>query len=174
MTPRSVKHRIRLRKPWQRDDRGGRSGDDGASAANIGGRVTASHRVDVPDSESVVDSVGVSVVRCVIYRRQFHRPSGLEAGDRVLLEVGAVNGNLVEIRLNTFRISMEHDSDVVVTGASDAADRFLPNGRLTGYFHLDEHLANHNELEIELESKSDAPGPPRLIGDVNLVIVEFK
>lgn len=163
MTQRNVTHRIRLRKPWQRDDHTVQSDDENALAADKEAPVTTSHRVDVPDREPIVSDGDPTVareVRRVIYRRQFHRPSGIESGERVLLEVGAARGHLVGVRLNSHTIS----------GTSDTVDRFSPERQLLGCFRIDERMAKHNELEIELESMSDATAPPRLIGEVNLLI----
>lgn len=182
MIQRNVTHRIRLRKPWQREDHAERSGDEQFVSADGDGLVVASRRVDVPDPESIqskAESAGANGVRRVIYRRQFHRPSGLESGDRVLLEVGIARGRLVAIRLNALTISVGCDGDVGcegntnvgVIGTSDTVAGCPETGQLPVRLRLDERLADHNELEIELESTPDIAGPPRLIGEVNLLIV---
>lgn len=172
MTRPNMAHRIRLRKPWQRSDHSVRPGvekgtaHEKASADSHESVDVHTYRVDVPDRlplDSAAVPAGANFVHHVIYRRQFHRPSGIESGERVLLEVGAAAGRVVEIRVNAIAISSENGADEhALDEHAEAPLRLNLSGR----------LADHNELEIELESTADSPGPPRLIGEVNLWIVE--
>lgn len=166
-------HRIRLRKPWHRHDHAlgidgpaapqddvtgdGGATDDAAAASVI--------QVDVPDrSPNDIRRApgGADRVRRVIYCRKFHRPSGLGPGDRVQLAIGAIIGRIAEIRINAVAISLPPTS---FRNESQQPDDIAMRLSLDGW------LADHNALEIELESTEDEPDPPRLAGDVNLWII---
>ncbi|TWU11040.1 hypothetical protein Poly21_49470 [Allorhodopirellula heiligendammensis] len=160
MTPRKMAHRIRLRKPWQRYDETV-SRDDQRMVAISRAQAT---RVDVPDCLADDDGpAGVDRIHRAVYQRQFHRPSGIELGQRVLLEVGEVVGEIVQIRVNTFAVSAVDDGHANPSTAGGGSSLRLD---------LSGRLADHNELEIELESTLDAEGRPRLVGGVNLWILE--
>ncbi len=152
-------HRIRLRKPWKRYDHAVGPADGGRTGIRHLSLAVQGIRVDVPDL-SPVDSTGnldsVSLVTRVTYVRKFHRPSGIEVGDTVQLEVGAVRGKIAEILINAVSIG------------DDAVERI--QGPLCRW-DLEDRLTDHNELKIVLESTAHAPGPPRLVGEVNLWII---
>ncbi|TWT73147.1 hypothetical protein [Allorhodopirellula solitaria] len=161
-------HRIRLRKPWQRRDHlvGGECDPDhlGSEGANT----VAADRVDVPDpqpEESGGQPTDRARVDRVSYVRQFHRPSGLERHDRVILEIGAVAGRISRLSINNLKISGFNDQAV--------DDQGLPSEGQAGLrVDLTDQLVDHNELEIHLVAASDPAGPPRLVGEVNLWIIE--
>ncbi|MCM2373879.1 hypothetical protein [Aporhodopirellula aestuarii] len=149
-------HRIRLRKPWTRHDR----------LCTDTNETSCSRQVDVPDTgdpdtgdpekRSVASS---DAVHRADYCRRFNRPSGLHAGERVELEVGAVSGRLDDVRINSRSIFNDGES----TRVHDE------KGRESVRFDLTDRLADHNELEIRLLCDGEAP---RLVGAVNLWILD--
>jgi len=138
-----VPHRIRLKKPWTRR---------GVNGETVSG-------VDIPDldehsSHPVVDGRVVDgrvVDGRVVYGRRFNRPSGIGPGDVLELEIGGVTGRLVEVRLNGSVVEFTEQ----------------PTQTSALRLEITEYAADHNELEIELES-CDARAT--LVGAVNLWI----
>ncbi len=165
MTQRKMPHRIRLRKPWQRYDHPARLDDakDAIGAtADVASTAASVIGVDVPDrspSDFSGPPADANRVHRVTYCRKFHRPSGIGPDDQVHLAVGAVVGRIAEIRINAVAVSGQQ----VPNESQRTVDTTV---RLS----LDGRLANHNELEIDLESTAVAPGLPRLVGDVKLWI----
>ena len=112
--------------------------------------------VDVPDQASGdIPSTDSTKITRAVYQRRFNCPSGLEAGTQVQLEIGEVIGQLVEARLN---------SAVIVGRDAHAA--------LPAKWDITAQMAASNQLEIEIASEADANASPRLIGEVNLWIVD--
>ena len=121
-------HAIRLRGPW---------------AFSIGG-TSASGRIDFPSTWRQLVSAAASAGReptdrnSITLRRRFHRPTGLETGDRVVLSL-AHSGKGLTARLNGAELAL-----LAQSGGSLEAE-------------ITSSLADHNELAVELAPPSTAP-----------------
>ncbi|MBB3206003.1 hypothetical protein FHS27_001811 [Rhodopirellula rubra] len=152
-------HRIRLRKPWTRLDHS--SAAPVTSASSMGPNEENTSQVDVPDlsgddagsldGSSSSGEIAETIVQRVSYVRRFNRPSGIESGERVELELGEVTGRLEDVRVNSQSLF-------------DDADHHVKSMR----FDVTDRLSNHNELEIQIHGDGLLP---RLTGAVNLWIV---
>ncbi len=148
-------HRIRLRKPWTRHDNSV-SRRDVVGSSNGLDMSPDGLLVDVPDqSTGDISSIDSVEIHSTVYRRRFNRPSGLQTNTQVQLEIGEVIGHFVEVRLNS----------AVIVGL-DA------HSTLPAKWDITAQIAASNQLEIEIAAEADANISPRLIGEVNLWIVD--
>ena len=117
-------HAIRLRGPWE---------------LSIGG-ANVSQRIDLPCTWRELFAASAEVSGCcsLTLSRRFHQPTGLQAGDRVLLSL-ADRGQRLTARLN--------GADLPFAARPDGTHEADITGILIG----------HNELAVELVPPSPAP-----------------
>ena len=117
-------HAIRLRGPWE---------------LSIGGEIVG-QRIVLPCTwrELIAANAEVSGCRSLTLSRRFHRPTGLQTGDRVLLSLGH-RGHRLNARLNGAELPLVA----------------RPDGTLEA--DITSRLIEPNELAVELAPPSPAP-----------------
>lgn len=133
------RHVIRLRGPWEKQ-----TGDGSV------------FRVRVPEVSAEQPGCG-EIAGAVVYRRRFHRPTGLDDGTSVWLVIERVSGSLAAVALNGQRL-----------GNPDANGPDANGPDAYGRLEISPHLQHHNLLELTLIGEGDQP--PLLDDEVRLEI----
>jgi hypothetical protein len=155
-------HTIRLRGPWQVEPlKRFVLQADGSYKPEDGG-LPAAQRMTMPADWS--DFLGADFLGRVRYRRTFHKPTGLESGERVWLVVEPVR------------------SEACIVWKGELVG-FVDPGDESGRFDITDRLEDHNAVEIivdhpALDFMRSTVGDPSLlppgglVGEVRLEIEE--
>ena len=111
------------------------------------------HRIRLrqPWTQRVLEQENYDTSKQVIFERHFNRPTGIESGDQIEVEVNAAIGEVLDVWLNEAKLTI------------DSTDtRSTQHTR----FDLSDRLIDHNVLRVHLDCHAATPQ----LGDVNLWI----